>query len=118
MSEKQKQIERLLSKPKDFTFDELTSLLKGFGYVKDNKGKTSGLRVAYVHPITKSFIRLDKPHPDNTLKAYSGQFNVRVDSALHKSLSLYASKEGITLNQCVSRALAEFCAEPPREYKT
>ena len=70
VSKKQKKIERLLSKPKDFTFDELTSLLKGLGYVKDNKGKTSGSRVAYVHPITKSLIRLDKPHPDNTLKAY------------------------------------------------
>ena len=70
MSKKEKQIARLLSKPKDFTFDELSSLLKGFGYVKDNKGKTSGSRVAFINPANLSIIRLDRPHPDNNLKSY------------------------------------------------
>ena len=70
MSKKEKQISRLLSKPKDFTFDELSSLLKGLGYVQDNKGKTSGSRVAFINQVTKSIIRLDKPHPDNKLKSY------------------------------------------------
>jgi len=70
VSKKEKQIARLLSKPKDFTFDELSSLLKGLGYIKDNKGKTSGSRVAFIKPANLSIIRLDKPHPDNTLKSY------------------------------------------------
>jgi len=70
MSKKEKQITRLLSKPKDFTFEELSSLMKSFGYIKDNKGKTSGSRVAFIHPAKASIIRLDKPHPNNELKAY------------------------------------------------
>jgi len=49
-------------------------------------------------------------------KAYSGQFNVRIDSSIHKQLSLQAAKEGITLNQCVARALADYCAEPSPKY--
>ena len=70
MSKKEKLIARLLSKPKDFTFDELSSLLKGLGYIKDNKGKTSGSRVAFINPVNLNIIRLDKPHPDNNLKSY------------------------------------------------
>ena len=70
MSKKEKLISRLLSKPKDFTFNELSSLLKGFGYIQDNKGKTSGARVAFINQATKNIIRLDKPHPDNNLKLY------------------------------------------------
>ena len=70
MSKKEKQIKRLLSKPKDYTFAELTGLLKGFGYISDNKGKTSGSRMAFIDPVKKNIIRLDRPHPDNIIKAY------------------------------------------------
>ena len=70
MGKKEKQIKRLLSKPKDFTFKELSSLLETLGYTKDNKGKTSGSRIAFINPATSCIIRLDKPHPGNELKAY------------------------------------------------
>ena len=70
MSKKEKQIARLLSKPKDFTFDELSSLLKSLGYIVDNKGKTSGSRIAFINLSNSNIIRLDKPHPSNELKAY------------------------------------------------
>ena len=50
-------------------------------------------------------------------KAYSGQFNVRIDSSLHRQLSINAAKQGVTLNQCVAHALAEYCSEPTRDYK-
>jgi len=70
MSKKDKQIARLLSKPKDFTFSELSGLLKSLGYIVDNKGRTSGSRVAFFNPKSGSVIRLDKPHPGNELKSY------------------------------------------------
>ena len=70
MSKKDKQVARLLSKPKDFTFKELSNLLGSLGYKEDNKGKTSGSRVAFFNPETCSIIRLDKPHPNNELKPY------------------------------------------------
>jgi len=70
MSKKDKQIARLLSKPKDFTFNELSVLLSSLGYFKDNKGKTSGSRVAFFNPNNSNIIRLDKPHPGNELKPY------------------------------------------------
>ena len=47
MSQIEKLIERLKSKPKDFTYDELKRLLNDYGFVENNKGKTSGSRVRF-----------------------------------------------------------------------
>lgn len=70
MSSKEKLIARFLTFPSDFTFDELERLLTAFGYVKSNKGKTSGSRVIFKdkdgHPIM-----LHKPHPGNIVKQYA-----------------------------------------------
>ena len=70
MSSKETLIARFLSLPSDFTFDELERLLTTFGYVKSNKGKTSGSRVVFKdkdsHPIM-----LHKPHPGNIVKMYA-----------------------------------------------
>ena len=70
MSKKEKLVERLLSKPKDFSYGELKSLLNGLGYSESNKGKTSGARVAFVNKENSHIIRLHKPHPKNILKTY------------------------------------------------
>lgn len=70
MSKKEKLKQRLLNKPKDFTYLELKTLLIGFGYEETNKGKTSGSRVSFIHSITNSIISLHKPHPGNILKSY------------------------------------------------
>lgn len=69
MSRKDKLIARLLSKPKDFTFEELTALLGSFDYQQANLGKTSGSRVAFTNG-GGDYIRLHKPHPRNILKPY------------------------------------------------
>lgn len=69
MGQKEKLIERLKTKPRDFTFDEAESLLKYFEYRRSNKGKTSGSRVIFVseeHPP----ILLHKPHPRKELLEY------------------------------------------------
>ena len=39
--------------PSDFTFDEMQQLLAGYGYEKDNKGRTSGSRVIYLKMVQK-----------------------------------------------------------------
>ena len=70
MSRKEKLLEKFLRKSKTFTYDELTRLLKGFGYQEINIGKTSGSRVAFVNDVTKHIIRLHKPHPAKYLKRY------------------------------------------------
>ncbi len=70
MSQEIKLIERLLSKPVDFTYDELRKLLGKLGYKESQSGKTSGSREAFCNEITGHIIRLHKPHPTNVLKQY------------------------------------------------
>ncbi len=61
---------KLLQKPKDFTFQELETLLFGLGFEEKKTAKTAGSRKCFVHPKTKSIIRIHKPHPSPTLKTY------------------------------------------------
>lgn len=69
MGQKDKLIERLKSKPKNFTFDDAESLLRYLGYTRSNKGKTSGSRIMFIsneHPP----ILMHKPHPRKELLEY------------------------------------------------
>ncbi len=70
MSKQEKLLKRILTKPKDFTYQEIKSLLQGFGYSMVSTGRTSGSRVAFYNQETKHLIRLHKPHPKNVLKRY------------------------------------------------
>lgn len=70
MSKQEKLIRRFLSKPKDFTYDELKTMLTGMGYTEVKSGKTSGSRVAFFNESMQHVIRLHKPHPGNILKRY------------------------------------------------
>ena len=54
MGKKEKLIAKLLSEPKDFTFEEAETLLGYLSYVRNNKGKTSGSRVMFSNTITNS----------------------------------------------------------------
>jgi predicted RNase H-like HicB family nuclease len=58
------------------------------------------------------------PLPSNQIE-YSGKFNVRVPSSLHRKLAGLAVKEGVSLNQYVVYALSHAAgvAEAKRPYK-
>ena len=69
MGQKEKLLNRLKSKPKDFTFDEMETLLRYLSYTRCDKGRTSGSRVMFIsedHPP----IMLHKPHPRKELLEY------------------------------------------------
>lgn len=69
MSKADKLIARFSTMPSDFTFDEMTKFLAIFGYVLENKGRTSGSRVEFHHDDFES-IMFHKPHPGNIIKGY------------------------------------------------
>jgi len=69
MSQIEKLISRLLSYPKDFTWDELIKILKYFGFSEIKTGMTGGSRRKFANSA-KSIISLHKPHPKNILKQY------------------------------------------------
>lgn len=69
MGQKEKLIQRLKSKPKDMTFQEVETLLCYLSYERDDKGRTSGSRVMFVSE-THPPILLHKPHPRKELLTY------------------------------------------------
>ena len=69
MSKKEKLIKQFLSEPKDFTFEELVTLLGYFRYFPENNGKTSGSRYTFAK-LNHTAITIHRPHPSNTLKSY------------------------------------------------
>lgn len=68
MSKKDKLIDRLLKKPKDFTFDEMESLLSYFGYELKQGGTGSGVK--FIKDGSNEVINFHKPHPNGILKRY------------------------------------------------
>ena len=69
MNKKEKLLKKFLEKPirKDLTFDELSSLLIGFGY---DKIEGKGSAVKFYNKKEDNLINLHKPHPSNLLKMY------------------------------------------------
>ena len=67
MTKAEKLLNRFLTRPKDFTYNELLRLLSSFGY-KEQQG--SGSRVVFFNEGIKHNIKMHKPHPGNFLKKY------------------------------------------------
>ena len=68
MSTIDKLISRFLSIPNDFTYQEAKKVVGHFGYLEDNKGRTSGSRVVFIRESDNATIFLHKPHPGNQMK--------------------------------------------------
>jgi len=67
MIKAEKLLNRFLSRPMDFTYNELLRLLISLGY-KEQQG--SGSRIVFSNERNKHINRLHKPHPGNVLKRY------------------------------------------------
>jgi len=67
VSRKQKLLEKLKGKPKNFTWDEVLKLMGACGFRLLNKG---GAARMFVHESTRVKVRLHEPHPQNTLLPY------------------------------------------------
>lgn len=72
MSRQEKLISRLISVPKDFTWEELVKVLSIFEYKEFTGGKTGGSRRKFIDE-NKKIIVLHKPHPSNLVKTYALQ---------------------------------------------
>ncbi len=70
MSRNEKLLNRLLSVPNDFTWDELVSLLAYYGIKNIKSGKTSGSRRKFAD-ANKNIISLHEPHPSKIMKGYA-----------------------------------------------
>lgn len=69
MTQKEKLIKRLKNSSKDFTWNELTSLLNRLDFIEVKTGKTGGSRRRFINN-NDVVITLHKPHPGSILKRY------------------------------------------------
>ncbi|MBN1924326.1 MAG: type II toxin-antitoxin system HicA family toxin [Prolixibacteraceae bacterium] len=69
MTKAEKLLTRFLSRPSDFSYSELKTLLVMLGYTEE---QCSGSRVCFKTEGHK--IKLHKPHPGNLLKKYQLNF--------------------------------------------
>jgi len=69
MSQIEKLITLLKSKPSDFEYEQLIKVMSHFGYSEFNKGKTSGSRVRFVDS-EGHILTLHKNHPQKELHLY------------------------------------------------
>ena len=82
MSKKEKLIARLKARSNNFNYNEAESLLLSLGFVKSNKGKTSGSRVIFTG--INASLKIHKPHNRKELHDYQV-----------KELILFLEKEGV-----------------------
>lgn len=68
MSKFEKSKERILQKPKDYTYTEAKYLLSQLGFNEYTKGKTSGSRIKFYRDSDNRIILLHKPHPSDVMK--------------------------------------------------
>jgi hypothetical protein len=68
MSKFRKALDRLKSKPRDFTWRELQIIMLHFGY-EELKG--GGSRRKFINVKTKISVSLHEPHPKPVLKMYA-----------------------------------------------
>lgn len=67
----------------------------------------SALKTAFEGAIDRYLAYCEKTgNPAN--KAYSGGFNVRVSPELHRQIAMAASRDGVTLNESIKRAIEKY----------
>jgi predicted RNA binding protein YcfA (HicA-like mRNA interferase family) len=69
VSQIEKLITKLKSRPKTFAYSDLKRILLSLGYVEDAGGRTTGSHIQFIHNDYAP-ISLAKPHPGNELKSY------------------------------------------------
>jgi hypothetical protein len=74
MSKHEKALQRLLSKPADFTWGELRSLMETFNY---QLKKTGGSGKKFIHSTTSAALFMHEPPPSKVLKAYQVREAIR-----------------------------------------
>jgi hypothetical protein len=70
MTKQVKLIEKLLRLPQNFTYDEMVALLKSFGYIAEERGRSSGSAIMFFNQNLNDKIMFHKPHPQKELKRY------------------------------------------------
>jgi predicted RNase H-like HicB family nuclease len=72
---------------------------------------------AWLEAALEEGIEIAEPENDTDLAEYSGQFKLRLPKSLHRSLSVHAKEEGISMNQyCLYLLSKNDAAHDPKPF--
>lgn len=70
MTKYEKLKDKLLTVPRNFTYDEMATFLKSLGYSEEERGRSSGSAVMFYNKGLNDKIMFHRPHPGKELKKY------------------------------------------------
>lgn len=79
VSKFQKILARLKTKPRDFTWKELQTIMSHFGYTEIKGG---GSRRKFYDEKTKAIVSLHEPHPSPVIKRYALEIIIEHEQGL------------------------------------
>ena len=87
-------------------FPELPGCLTCAESIEDLIANANDAKKAWLEAAIDEGITIAEPNDEDNIVEYSGQFKIRMPKSLHRSLSLHAKSEGISMNQYCNYLLA------------
>ena len=88
--------------------------LEGLNDLVTFEGKTVDTLKKAFHEAVEDYLQLCKEAGKDTFKSFKGSFNVRLQPELHRKAALKSIELGMSLNQLVAKALANFVKQKKR----
>ena len=80
-------------------YPELPGCMTSAETLEDVVASATDAKRAWIEAALEEGCDIPEPESNIDLTAYSGQFKLRMPRSLHRSLSLHAKQEGISMNQ-------------------
>ena len=80
-------------------FPDLPGCLTCCDSLEDLTASANDAKKAWFEAAIDEGIAIAEPDDEESITKYSGQFKIRIPKSLHRSLSVHAKKEGISMNQ-------------------
>ena len=87
-------------------FPDLPGCLTCAESIEDLIANANDAKKAWLEAAIDEGITIAEPNDEDNIVEYSGQFKIRMPKSLHRSLSLHAKSEGISMNQYCNYLLA------------
>ena len=88
-------------------FPELPGCLTCAETIEELVESANDAKKVWLTSALEDGIEIAEPQKDSDLLEYSGQFKLRMPRSLHRSLSIHAKEEGISMNQYCLYLLAK-----------
>ena len=80
-------------------YPDLPGCITNADSIDEVVGNAEDAKREWLKAALEEGVEIAEPSDEEDLSGYSGQFKLRIPKSLHRSLSLHAKQEGISMNQ-------------------